>query len=929
MSEDESALSGDAGVVGRRRVIDGIDDVLLAATSGISGDGRALTIVGGPGTGRTTMLDVAVRRATALDMDVLAASGADDESAEPYAGLHQLLLPLLLSRAGEQTGSLAVRVALGFAPGPSPDGRQVADAVSALLADHLAHRPTLLVIDDLTRLDAESTGVVEDLGARRLSRLAIITSVQAGRAAPLLGTRLALGPLTEAESGRLLDAGHPTLEPRLRSAILAASLGNPLAVSEIPRSLTEDQRRGLQPVPAQIALTSRLARHMAETIADLPADTRLLLGMHAIDPDRPIGDFDDVLGGRDALVAALPALGNGLVELVGATRMRCLHPVVLGMIADGATRAERDLAHRSLGAVLAVQGIPEPATVDAIASVPRRAAMREASAEATRHLGDWRGAIDGLEAAATIDARPAERARRLARAAYLAASVDLAVASRLVTEMRLHDPTVAGTLDGALAIAAVASRGMLTDLDMAHRLLEEAIVDHGHGTPDDPLLAEAIGELRWVCWLSGRDDWLRAYRRTLHAVGGAPRAGRLTRRAAFGLLDGEVRADEVEAAIGMVDDHTDPTAIILVAEAAATVDRVASMTHHLERLIELADDRGPVMPAIGATLMLADDDVGRGDFARAEQRLDHAITRWGSAGFNLLSWGVDAQRARCAAGVGEAVVISECVRRMTAWAIPRRAHRVVEQAARAELASAASRSDATVVLERANAIGPIGEFGAGWRTSRSAHLDVVLAARQVGRPDLARVHVEAMTRNGFGVISPRCRMIHLAAQALVLTGAAARYLFEAALAVPEASQWPMDVARIQYSFGAHLRRNHAVAHAREPLTHAVRLFDELGCQEWVELVRAELDTTIVAREVLGGPIAGGLTHRELRIAEAAASGMSNKAIAVQMGISARTVGNHLHHAYVKLGIGSRGGLRDALQALGIGASAARARIPTE
>ncbi|GAA2871783.1 hypothetical protein GCM10020220_071370 [Nonomuraea rubra] len=55
-----------------------------------------------------------------------------------------------------------------------------------------------------------------------------------------------------------------------------------------------------------------------------------------------------------------------------------------------------------------------------------------------------------------------------------------------------------------------------------------------------------------------------------------------------------------------------------------------------------------------------------------------------------------------------------------------------------------------------------------------------------------------------------------------------------------------------------------------------------------------------------------LTPQELHIAKLAAGGLSNREIGQQLYLSHRTVGTHLHHAFRKLGIASRGQLRDVL-----------------
>ncbi|WP_448639702.1 response regulator transcription factor [Geodermatophilus sp. URMC 63] len=53
---------------------------------------------------------------------------------------------------------------------------------------------------------------------------------------------------------------------------------------------------------------------------------------------------------------------------------------------------------------------------------------------------------------------------------------------------------------------------------------------------------------------------------------------------------------------------------------------------------------------------------------------------------------------------------------------------------------------------------------------------------------------------------------------------------------------------------------------------------------------------------------------EREIAELAAGGASNREIGERLYMSPRTVGSHLYRIFPKLGITSRGGLRDALNA---------------
>jgi DNA-binding CsgD family transcriptional regulator len=60
----------------------------------------------------------------------------------------------------------------------------------------------------------------------------------------------------------------------------------------------------------------------------------------------------------------------------------------------------------------------------------------------------------------------------------------------------------------------------------------------------------------------------------------------------------------------------------------------------------------------------------------------------------------------------------------------------------------------------------------------------------------------------------------------------------------------------------------------------------------------------------------GLTAREADVLGLLAQGMSNKAIASALGISAKTVGNHVEHIYTKLGVNNRAGA--ALRAMEFG-----------
>jgi DNA-binding CsgD family transcriptional regulator len=192
---------------------------------------------------------------------------------------------------------------------------------------------------------------------------------------------------------------------------------------------------------------------------------------------------------------------------------------------------------------------------------------------------------------------------------------------------------------------------------------------------------------------------------------------------------------------------------------------------------------------------------------------------------------------------------------------------------------------------------------------------VVEAAVRAHRRDVAVAHADAMVRAGLPRLSSRLELVTAGATAMAAPDADAGPLFERALAVPGASRWPFEQARIQLHHGERLRRLRQPAHARGVLREALDTFDRLGAAPWAARAAAALRASGQAPPRVVDPDVSGLSPRDWQIVRMAASGLTNKQIGERLYVSPRTVGATLHRLFPTFGVTSRAGLTDALAAL--------------
>jgi len=122
----------------------------------------------------------------------------------------------------------------------------------------------------------------------------------------------------------------------------------------------------------------------------------------------------------------------------------------------------------------------------------------------------------------------------------------------------------------------------------------------------------------------------------------------------------------------------------------------------------------------------------------------------------------------------------------------------------------------------------------------------------------------------------------------------------------------LEHARAMADLGAALRRAGQRAASRDILRRALDLAHRRGAFALTERTRTELVAAggRPRRLVLSG--LDSLTSSERRAAQLAAAGLSNREIAQNLFVTARTVEGHLTHAYQKLAITSREQLPAAL-----------------
>ena len=890
---------------GRDAELAALSDLLDQARTGTSG---TLVLRGDPGIGKTALVSHVTARADGFR--VIRAAGIQEESELPFAGLH-LLLRSALDRidALPAVQADALRGALGLAKAGPPDRFLVGLAVLSLLAELAADQPLLCAVDDAQWLDRASADALL-FAARRLDSESIVLLLCARTGAfPAAGLpELTLRGLSAPAATELLGDRLPVSR---RYRVLAEAAGNPLALLELPRVLAG--ARSAAPLP----LTDRLRSAFESQLAGLPEPTRTALLVAAAEGT---GDLAPILRAAGTLGASLADLDTaraaGLIEVSGSD-LTFRHPLIRAAVHHAAPLALRRAVHQALGAALDAPGQADRRAwqLAAASAGPDEeiAVALERAAGQVRERGGDAGALAWFQRAAELSADPVARARRLTLAAEAAAgSGDLDQAAVLADEgLGLADeglglagaaPERVQTPARALQVQATVAflRG---DPAAAHRRLLEAseLIAPVDKEQANALLIEAVHS----GWYAGQDQLAEAVTR-LEGLRLRPTAlDRLLLRAVAPIL-------------GRPAEGTDPDSALAEARSAA------------------AGNAPDLVVLCGLALLLGQDRAAQqiGDELSRELRAAGQIGWLPSVLFyagSAQAYGGRHEEAartvdeglRLARDTGQQRWVDAMAEPLALLAAARGEERLCRQLAD-EALGRASRP-AWSVPWTASTLGLL-DLGLGRAESALTRLetlaegrrffhipatrstpDLVEAAVRLGRPEAAAEPLalfETWSRNAgqswATALGQRCRAL--------LDGD--EDLFLAALALHEEDSRPFDEARTRLLYGEWLRREKRKAEARTQLRIALETLERIGAAPWAERARTELTATgITGRADDRGP-SGSLTPQELQIVRLAAQGLSNKDIAAQLFLSARTVGHHLYKAYPKLGVASRGELAD-------------------
>jgi DNA-binding CsgD family transcriptional regulator len=906
-------------------------------------------VLEGPaGIGKTALLTAALDEARRASMATLTARAGELETGLPWGVVRDLFEPVLAGSSKAELRELLsdaaefARIALR-SDGPDLAPRR-ADALGAALhglywltANLAARRPVLLAIDDAHWADKPSLRWLAYLVARLEDLpVLVVTTVRPGEPGTPSGPISAI-----ARSGRVMQPSAlsreatgtlvcATLEedasPALCDCCHSATAGNPFLLrcllaelrdrGDVPDGVTTEWVTDIHSDAISRATLARLAR--------LPAVARELASAIAVfGTCCSLGDAAAIAGldGDAAILAADALAAQGVIA--GSEPLEFVHPIVRTAVYNGIPNHRRVRWHARAAHLL--DDAEAPADEIAVHLLPL-APHGDAAV-----VGILRSAATGALGAGAPESAVEYLTRALAEPPPARARG--AILRELgAAEASLHRAAGADHLQEALSLSSQPSERA----EIA-RELAVPLVHSGQMSEAVELLEQAVGEL-------APGD--RELRLELEAdIIGARRLHPAMRRAALERVRA-LRAARLSG--GTFGERVALSAVALEPEppACSAAESIACAERALGggRLLAEAGVESPAFWYATTALILADA------FERADEVLEAALSdarfRGSTVGlalgfcFRALLRYRTGQLAEAEADARQALDISPGARwAASVYALLFLIDILLEQARPDEAADAVAKSGLdthdgpTLPLllirhSRGRLTLALGNAGSGLDDMRAAAAQLeagvfpaqlwpwrsthALALAAAGESEEARRLADQELRLTRDYEAAGPLGVSLCTRALVGPGAAELELLREAVAVLAGSGAALAHARASVDLGAALRRAGRRPDSIESLREGLDLAHRCGASALAARAREELVAAGARprRDALHGRDA--LTASELRTAQLAAEGRTNREIAQALFVSVRTVETHLTHTYRKLAIPSRDALPGAL-----------------
>ena len=908
-------------LVGRDSERAAIERLLADARVGTSG---VLVVSGEPGIGKSSLLAYAA--AAAHDMRVLSARGIEEEASIPFAGLLELLRPVIEHVEGlPAPQAAALRAALALGPGVGGERLVIGAATLGVLAAAAETQPLCVLLDDAHWLDQPSAEAIL-FAARRLlaDPIAIIVGVRSGEPSPLSDAGLPMLALTgldlEASETLLASERDDPVPHGSAERLFRATGGNPLALIELAGE-AETVAGSLVEGPLPIATTVERAFAVRASRLSEPARRSLLVVAAASTADLGlIAQAGKIL---DVDIAALQEAEAAGLVVVSDGRIRFRHPLVRSAVHNSAEPSERRAAHAALAQRLVDERYadeqawhlgaaafgPDDVAADALAAASTRA----------RERGAYAAAALTAERSARLTADDAGRGRRLLEAAsnaWIAGSGERAVSLLDEAALLVVDGAVAidiGQLHGHAALArgdamqareifVLAAQRATGDPHRAARLLAEAAYASFYAGRVGPMLEDAraacaalaaddegveacmariaLGMALVFC--DAGDEGPRALRAAVRMAGyalmleGPPLLWRWALEAPLFLRETRTTRESLDRSTAAARERGVPGALLtllyLSARDAATTDRWPEARARYYEAAELAQHTGQPGEECAALSGLAWLEAREGREESCRAHAQSALTSAREYGRGLYE----------------------------AWAL-------------------AALGDLELALGRpAEAVERLSDMSAALERLGIADVDLSPAPElaealvQCGRGAEAVGVAAAYRRRAAAKGQPWALARAARAEGLVGDDEAFPDWFEQALRWHDLTPDTFERARSELAYGERLRRARRRGDARSHLRAAFAAFRQLGAEPWAERARLELAATGETARKRDPSTLDQLTPRELQIALDLASGLTTREAAAKLYLSPKTIEYHLRSVYRKLGIASRGELAEAM-----------------